>query len=884
MPTNEQKVLPVRIFYCYAHEDKDLRDQIDKHLGILKRGGKVIVWHDREILAGTDWKREIEEKLLTANVILLLVSADFITSDYCYGVEMEKALKLHQTGQAQVIPIILRPVDWQDAPFAKLQVLPTGAQPITRWENQDDALEDVAKGIRKVVAQVLDRSAVSLVKKGSARLTKPEISSTRFPQTLRDLGFVGRIINGVEVIVPPLCNIPAGPFWMGRDKLYKRHFPDYEEMPQHQVSIAAFQIAPFPETVAEYACAVRAEAVNEPPPQQRHTFSDAVSWKTQLGQLDHPVVGVSWYDAQAYAAWLAKITGQPWRLPTEAEWEKAARGTDGRTYPWGDQWDSTRTNADAGKRATTPVGKYRGRDASPYGVQEMAGNVRVWCSTLFRDYPYDPNDGRETMDALNLDRVLRGGSFASGSESAYTFYRFHSGPSGRGNSIGIRLVCGTTDVYWSITGRVNDFLAVCCTMKTTAKVRVEDLYGAYVEWCKEAGKHALTQDAVNQVLAERGLERVKDERAWYWIGVGLVTELHSPDQSQGDVVDHPFSPNPAEREAGRIERTNIQPQEVFPFQQDRVQLSQADEASTSPMPITPPAGLALLHTLVEGNTVALFSVTWSPDGKLLASNAGMRTVRLWDTTTGALLRTLQGYMNWIDSLAWSPDSKLLAFGSNWRVQLWDPTTGALLHTLKSHTKSIGSLAWSPDGKLLASGSSNGTVQVWDPSTGIRLHTLNDHTHSNRGHSLVWSPDGKLLASAPGDQTVRLWDPSTGTLLHTLQGHKDWIASPVWSPDGKLLASGSFDGTLRLWDPTTGVLLRTLKLKDRWDPVYSVRWSPDGKLLASGSADRTVRLWDPSTGMLLHTLEGHTKAVPYVRWSPDGKLLASTSDTEEFFFR
>jgi toxoflavin biosynthesis protein ToxD len=351
--------------------------------------------------------------------------------------------------------------------------------------------------------------------------TKQEISSTHFPQTLRDLGFIGQVINGIEVIVPPLCPILAGHFWMGRDKL-DRYEGYSDQLPQHQVFAVAFQIAKFSVTVAEYACAVRARVVDEPPPERRYQSSDAVNWKAQLGRLDHPVVCVSWHDAVAYAAWLAKMTGQPWRLPTEAEWEKAARGTDGRIYPWGDTWDSTKTNADVGNRATTPVGKYSERDASPYGVQEMAGNVQVWCSTLYQAYPYDSNDGRETIDSLEGDRVLRGGDFASGSWFARTTRRFKMRPSYRSSTIGIRLVCAATEAYHTIADVLDDFLAACCTASTTAKVSVEDLYRAYVEWCEEKGKYAFTPNEVSQKFAERGLERVKDENVWHWVGIGLA--------------------------------------------------------------------------------------------------------------------------------------------------------------------------------------------------------------------------------------------------------------------------------------------------------------------------------------------------------------------------
>jgi len=141
----------IQIFYSYSHKDEALRDQLEKHLSILRRGGLIQAWHDRRIGVGREWEKEISEHLDTAQIILLLISADFLASEYCYGLELQRAMQRHEAGEALVIPIILRPVDWKGAPFSKLQALPTNAKPVTTWSNRDKAFLDIARGIRAAV-------------------------------------------------------------------------------------------------------------------------------------------------------------------------------------------------------------------------------------------------------------------------------------------------------------------------------------------------------------------------------------------------------------------------------------------------------------------------------------------------------------------------------------------------------------------------------------------------------------------------------------------------------------------------------------------------------------------------------------------------------------
>ena len=134
---------PTEVFYSYSHKDEELRDEIQEHLSILRRQGVITNWHDREIGAGKEWEGQIDEHLQRADVILLLISSSFLASNYCNDVEMARAMERHDAGEARVIPIILRPVDWEGSPFEKLQALPKDAKPITTWTNKDEAFTNM---------------------------------------------------------------------------------------------------------------------------------------------------------------------------------------------------------------------------------------------------------------------------------------------------------------------------------------------------------------------------------------------------------------------------------------------------------------------------------------------------------------------------------------------------------------------------------------------------------------------------------------------------------------------------------------------------------------------------------------------------------------------
>ncbi|HWS87418.1 MAG TPA: tetratricopeptide repeat protein [Pyrinomonadaceae bacterium] len=192
MPDEPQLTEPLELFYSYSHRDEDLRDKLETHLSMLKRQKVINQWHDRGILAGEEWGGEIDEHLKAADIILLLVSADFLASDYCYDIELKLAMERHEKSEARVVPIILRPCDWSGAPFGKLQALPKNAKPVTTWPNQDEAFTDIAKGIRKVAQELLARRKQNGPVAGAVAAAAPTKSvASQLPRS-PVVGFVAR--------------------------------------------------------------------------------------------------------------------------------------------------------------------------------------------------------------------------------------------------------------------------------------------------------------------------------------------------------------------------------------------------------------------------------------------------------------------------------------------------------------------------------------------------------------------------------------------------------------------------------------------------------------------------------------------------------------------
>mgnify|MGYP005839066161 CR=1 FL=1 len=278
---------------------------------------------------------------------------------------------------------------------------------------------------------------------------------------------------------------------------------------------------------------------------------------------------------------------------------------------------------------------------------------------------------------------------------------------------------------------------------------------------------------------------------------------------------------------------------------------------------------------IEGHSDWVYGVSFSPDGKMIASVSRDKTIKLWNSD-GSLFTTLTGHEKGVSSVSFSPDGKTIASGSwDGTIKLWSKD-GTYLDTLEDrenedeeNKNGINSVSFSPDGQTIASSSWDKAIRLWSKD-GRLLQTLKE-AHSEDIRSVSFSPDGETIASASGDKTVKLWSKD-GKLLNTLTGHGDKVYSVSFSPDGKTIASASWDYTVRLWN-RDGRLLKTLN--GHRDRVFDVSFSRDGKTIASASWDKTIKLWSKD-GNLLKTLIGHSDRVVVARFSPDSKTIASAS--------
>lgn len=319
--------------------------------------------------------------------------------------------------------------DWRAAILAGLQLLEIGLQDVVTGDLYRPVCERVSNWLLRLIETPRLLPLAERIEAGNVlgRLGDPRFETV--------------YANGQPYyILPPLVCVKAGPFEMGSNKgepnSYDDEYSAVTKNKRHLVTVSEFWISCFPVTNAEYALFVRATGAEIP----KHWREGEVP----PGLETHPVVYVSWHDAQAYCRWLSQVSGRAVRLPTEAEWEKAARwdaaARRSRIYPWDDEWDQDKcNNGYLGLQTTTPVGIFAD-GIGPNGLLDAAGNVWEWTASIKADYPYRVDDGREDQSDQNGMRVLRGGSFYLYQDYARCAFRIWNLPDSRLGNFGFRVV------------------------------------------------------------------------------------------------------------------------------------------------------------------------------------------------------------------------------------------------------------------------------------------------------------------------------------------------------------------------------------------------------------------------------------------------------------
>ena len=431
-----------RVFVSYSRQDSSVMERVARDL----RSAGAEVWVDVASITDGNFMQRINEGLSRCEWVVLILTPHALQSP-AVRTEVDTAILLQWNKRLQgVIPFLATPCSPDDIPPTwrilqhydatrdynaaingllravglSLQKSQTAVSaehtpPVKTNSPHAESLSTLSTPVPDATGQHGVRSAstspqpIAAVDASWAHAHVPParptpLSPPSVPEALKHLGFTTRAFGVLDVVIGPTCLIEAGPFTLGSDPQVDSK-ADANELPQHRLALPTYRIAKFPVTVLEYARAVTTGAVRAPLP------SNGITWERQLEHPDHPVCGVLWQDALLYSHWLTSLTGEVWRLPTEAEWEKAARGLDGRIYPWGNGWDPHRANTSASSiGGATPVGKYPS-GASPFGIYDACGNVLEWCSTILEPYPYQADATRENLIASTNRRVLRGGAW-----------------------------------------------------------------------------------------------------------------------------------------------------------------------------------------------------------------------------------------------------------------------------------------------------------------------------------------------------------------------------------------------------------------------------------------------------------------------------------------
>jgi WD40 repeat protein len=890
--------VPIEVFYSYADTDEDLRSELDKHLSLSRCKRLIAPWHRRLITAGQNWTRALDQHLNTASVILLLISADFVASDYCYGTEMQRAMERHNAGDARVLPILLRPVDWQSAPFGKLQMLPSNGKPITEWHNRDAAFADIVQGIRATLGYEQRRPTHFMVEDLPANFVQRPQEFESLIRCLLDekreepiaiiTALRGAGGYGKTTLARALCH----------DKRVQKAFNDgilwvtFGEQPGNLINKIEDLI---------------------------HTLSgEKPGYTSQEAATTHFVKLLA---DRAILLVLDDVWNSAHLKPFLQEGKRCARlitTRDERVVPASvplaqriqvdamqqdeaiqllicgiqciEEQDLLKQHHTELKRLAIRLGEWPLLLKLASSVLEERINIYMQGIAHAITAVHRALDKRG-VTAFDLSNpVERSQAVAKTIEISFEWLR----PEERARYQELTIFPEDVDIplqtlqqLWERTGNLDelDTEELCIRLRSlslllhynavTQTVRLHDVMRNYLQhqYAPEelTQLHARFLDAYSMV---RWADLPQDEPyLWDHLATHLIAAGRTSDLIT-TVMDGAYLASKASyRPVSLLEQDLILAVEHNP---DNPILCRLQHSITNMAHL-----LHACETWQEYATTVHSRLIHIPQLQFLCQSLEPRLKRpyltpwhpLPDLPMDGLKRTLTDHTDEVLACAISPDGTwLLSTSSDRTLRIWDTATGKCRHTLTDHAHWVKACAISPNGKWLLSASSDRTFRIWDAATGLHLHSLTSHNDSVSACAI--SPDGKWFLSGSLDGTLRIWDTASGKIRHTLTGHSNWIKDCVISPDGTWLLSTSWDNTPRIWDTITGNCHHTFTGSAYWINACAI--SVGGSWLLFASIDHTFRIWDTTTGECRYTIAGNTNLVSACAISPDGTWFLSGS--------
>lgn len=406
---------PLKTFIIYAHEDLTFKTSLEKHLRHLVKSKKIELWSDREIKAGEVWDESIKLNLSEAEVILMLVSSDFYASDYIQDQEFTRAKEKFDKNEALLIPIIVRPCSWKSYDLIKnLQALPVDAKPVALWHSHDEAFTFISEEIEILTDKlILSKEQINKGSKSAHVVPKnTTISNLKKIEPQNGQSFQD-FPEAPEVVF-----VKGGNFKMGSNI-------EDQERPIHNSAVSNFWIGKYPITFEEFDFFCK---------DTKRKMPDDGNW----GRRYRPVINVTFEDVNLYCLWLKNKTGRPYRLPTESEWEYAAKGgilSKSNKFSGDNDIEAVGWYKKNSGNKTMPVGQ---KKCNELGLFDMSGNVWEWCSDWYSPYILVPPIDY-TGAVSGTKKVNRGGGWISESHFCRITYRTGWDPKNKDNNLGFRI-------------------------------------------------------------------------------------------------------------------------------------------------------------------------------------------------------------------------------------------------------------------------------------------------------------------------------------------------------------------------------------------------------------------------------------------------------------